>query len=602
MVQNGTPVFGEEAVEPAWVWRLIHRCKEAISALESAEFAAAQMAPSPERDRRPTVVTNVPSLINEKAMRQRELLILPIAAVALLAVQTGLPSGVGLLNCINGPVSFQPAGVTEAEIHVGLTAWRLDSNTAFLNLDDRTIPIQLSPGNLTVCARNLAQNLSFELDTPILVSAVLRPGEYRIGAGPDSKTTTVTVRDGGGEATAGGQAFPVPTRHQEIVVGGDPWNSSRDRREDESPSVRDVSRELDGYEGLDQCGSWASQPGCGQVWMPSTIAAGWAAYHYRHRARISPWDWTWVDDTPWGFAPYPNGWASLDGSWGWVPGPYAAAVGWFTLGPREPYNDGRHPNGPAFNNIRYGNREMPNAVTSQRASVPGPRAGEASRAPRPPAGVSNRPVVVRIAPLPAFAALERQQAALNRNPGRPFAPATVRQIGRNIPAGSSPVGVEDMSLFQRIQPAVGGDPSAQPPNVEQQPNTAPPPVVNKRQNASPSDPAGRRNGRRATPVARPDAPPNAIPQRQNVPPPRVLRQPNTAPPPVNSQSSGPPPSRQQPEQRDGEAAPVQPNRPQAQDPQRQPPQQIRQTPLETTQPASRPKGDRGKPDKNDEKK
>jgi hypothetical protein len=71
---------------------------------------------------------------------------------------------------------------------MGSTALRLDSNTAFqfLNLDDRTIQIQLSQGTLSVRVRNLAQDQNLELDTPSLAFNVLRPGEYRIGADRDS--------------------------------------------------------------------------------------------------------------------------------------------------------------------------------------------------------------------------------------------------------------------------------------------------------------------------------------------------------------------------------------------------------------------------------
>lgn len=65
-----------------------------------------------------------------------------------------------------------------------------------------------------------------------------------------------------------------------------------------------------GYEGLDQYGRWDNQPGYGQVWMPTTVAVGWAPYHDGHWAWIAPWGWTWVDDAPWGFAPYHYGrWA-----------------------------------------------------------------------------------------------------------------------------------------------------------------------------------------------------------------------------------------------------------------------------------------------------
>src|SRR5215472_15335004 len=74
-------------------------------------------------------------------------------------------------------------------------------------------------------------------------------------------------------------------------------------------------------------------------------------------AWIDPWGWTWVDDDPWGYAPFHYGrWASIDGRWGWIPGPreerpvYAPAlvvfvggglaagnVGWFPLAPHEVY-------------------------------------------------------------------------------------------------------------------------------------------------------------------------------------------------------------------------------------------------------------------------
>src|SRR5256885_13050762 len=63
---------------------------------------------------------------------------------------------------------------------------------------------------------------------------------------------------------------------------------------------------------------------------------------------------SWVDDAPWGFAPFHYGrWTIVGGSWGWVPGPirvrpwYAPAlvvwtgssprIGWFPLGYGEPY-------------------------------------------------------------------------------------------------------------------------------------------------------------------------------------------------------------------------------------------------------------------------
>ena len=75
----------------------------------------------------------------------------------------------------------------------------------------------------------------------------------------------------------------------------------------------------------------------GSVWVPNSVQPGWAPYRYGHWAWIAPWGWTWVDDAPWGFAPFHYGrWVAWNGGWGWAPGPigywnpyYAPAlVGW----------------------------------------------------------------------------------------------------------------------------------------------------------------------------------------------------------------------------------------------------------------------------------
>jgi len=232
------------------------------------------------------VVINVPTP-REDVMRLEQVPILLIAIAAALAAPTDPSGRVGRVSYINGPVSFQPAGITDwvdadiirplttgdqawvgaggrAEIHVGSTALRLGANAAFqfLNLDDQTIQIHVSKGILTVRARNLAQNQNFKINTPSLAFTVLDAGEYRIGANPDSQTTNVTVRSGAGEVTAGESAFPAGASQQAIVVGGDQttfnlvsapgvdawdqWSASGDLREDRSPSARYVSREVGG--------------------------------------------------------------------------------------------------------------------------------------------------------------------------------------------------------------------------------------------------------------------------------------------------------------------------------------------------------------------
>jgi hypothetical protein len=677
--------------------------------------------------------------------------------------QADPPGRVGRLNYSNGPVSLRPAGMTDwldadvnrplttddqiwvgdgghAEIHVGSTALRLNSNTAFqfLNLDDQTIQIQLSEGAITVRVRNLPREQNLEIDTPSLAFTVLQPGEYRIGADADAQTATVTVRSGAGEVTGGGRTFPVGEGQQAIIAGGDQatyrlvsapradawdqWSASRDRREEESRSARYVSREMNGYDDLDRYGNWADQPGYGQVWMPTGLAGDWAPYHDGYWAWISPWGWTWVDNAPWGFAPYHYGrWASFEGRWGWVPGPSgttplyapalvawvggggfslsfssgnAAAVGWFPLGPSEPYfpsynvssayfgrvnrtnttitnvtinnyySNSRDSSGSAFNNIRYANRDVRNAIVAvpqerfsdgrhvsenaravsaaqlgsarfaaapavapQRASVLGPAASQPSRAPRPPDTILNRPVVARTAPPPAPAAFDRQQVELNRNPGRPLPAATVQQLGRDVPTRRSPVRVEDMQQVQRVQPVVGGAPQqgtrpanpGQPPSVAPRPLVAPPSTDNNRQ-----IPADRQNNRPVPPIARPNAapqpqaaPPSTDNNRQspadrlnNRPMPQVSRpipapQPQAAPPPTDN-------NRQNPADRQNNrpvpqvSRPIPAPQPQAAPPpadnNRQRPSQGQRTPAAQAKPDPRSKDAKDQPDKKDEKK
>ncbi len=52
------------------------------------------------------------------------------------------------------------------------------------------------------------------------------------------------------------------------------------------------------------------------------VAPGWAPYRFGHWVWVAPWGWTWVEDEPWGFAPFHYGrWAFVESSWCWVPGP-----------------------------------------------------------------------------------------------------------------------------------------------------------------------------------------------------------------------------------------------------------------------------------------
>ncbi len=266
-----------------------------------------------------------------------------------------------------------------AELQLDGSTVRLSSTTAmsFLNLGDEATQIQLTGGSLLVRVRRLDDNETYEIDTPSLAFSVLRPGVYRISVDQSGSTTSIVARSGQGEATGGGAAYLVQAGEYDVFSGTDQltedvqsaapepealeaWGADRDDRSDRSVSARYVSPDVVGYEDLDDNGSWQSTPDYGSVWYPTGVDPGWAPYRLGHWAYIAPWGYTWVDDRPWGFAPFHYGrWVWAGGAWGWAPAPlqpvgvayirpvYApalvawvgvgAGVAWFALGPREVY-------------------------------------------------------------------------------------------------------------------------------------------------------------------------------------------------------------------------------------------------------------------------
>ncbi len=165
------------------------------------------------------------------------------------------------------------------------------------------------------------------------------------------------------------------------------WADDREERAARSESTRYVSREVIGYEDLDEYGYWRSEPEYGHVWYPRSVAVGWAPYRYGHWVWVGPWGWTWMDDAPWGFAPFHYGrWAHVGSRWGWVPGPrayrpvyapalvawvggpsvsvsvsFGSGIGWFPLGPREVYVPGYRASPYHINNVNISNTVIINS-------------------------------------------------------------------------------------------------------------------------------------------------------------------------------------------------------------------------------------------------
>ena len=276
------------------------------------------------------------------------------------------PSRVARLSVLQGAVSFVPAGENDwvqaqvnrplisgdklwtdrgarAELQIGQAAIRVDQQSSFnfLNLDDRTAQIELTQGTLNLRVRRLYEGQNYEIDTPTLAFVVNRVGEYRIDVAPDGRGTIVTALRGGGDAYGeGGARFRVEegqsirfndSQLRDYVSNGVPsaddfdrFCFARDGRWENSPSRQYVSEDVIGYEDLDNNGSWNEEPEYGNVWYPTTVAVGWTPYHNGHWGWVGAYGWTWIDDAPWGFAPFHYGrWAFVTGGWVWVPGPVA---------------------------------------------------------------------------------------------------------------------------------------------------------------------------------------------------------------------------------------------------------------------------------------
>ena len=316
------------------------------------------------------------------------------------------PARAGRISSVEGSVSFQPGGdgdwVTatpnrtltvgdnlwvdrdsRAEIQIGSTSIRLGPETSltFLDVENNVTQLRLSVGSVYARVRHFDNDDNFEVDTPNLAFNLDREGQFRLDVNENGDQTVASIYRGEAEITGSGNSYRLTEGQQGTFSGTDQltydvagiggqdqftqWALSRDDRFDRSRSRQYVSPEMTGYEDLDDYGEWNNTPDYGYVWSPSRVDADWAPYRNGHWAYVSPWGWTWVDEEPWGFAPFHYGrWAFVQSRWCWVPGPVQAVpvyspalvafvggggfslsigvgggggVGWFPLGPGEVY-------------------------------------------------------------------------------------------------------------------------------------------------------------------------------------------------------------------------------------------------------------------------
>ncbi|MBV9968291.1 MAG: hypothetical protein JO008_21650, partial [Alphaproteobacteria bacterium] len=327
-----------------------------------------------------------------------------IAAAPALA-QEAPPARVGRVAFVSGQLGFHLAGETawsaakanypvatggyfwtdpksRAELRVGSRTIDLSGDTELdvTKLDQQVMQMAVPQGRIDLRVRTLLEGESIEIDLPRGAVWILQPGIYDIDASTADRPERIAVFEGSARLVGGTLDIAINAGDAAVVSGDQTltasiekaasdeftkWCRSRDYDERRLAAAYYLSPQMTGYEELDEYGSWREVPQYGEVWFPGRVEAGWAPYREGHWVWLDPWGWSWVDDEPWGFAPFHYGrWAMVDDQWAWVPGEFVPqpvyapalvafvgdagagywdapdvgpAVGWFPLAPGEVY-------------------------------------------------------------------------------------------------------------------------------------------------------------------------------------------------------------------------------------------------------------------------
>ena len=469
-----------------------------------------------------------------------------LAAVVVLiapAAWADPPSRAARLNYITGAVSLAPAGLPDewgeafvnrpltvgdrlwadagarAELRLGSTALRIDGGTSLdvLDIDDRMLQVSIDQGHVQVRTRG-GNGGNAEIDTPAAAIVVNGAADVRVDVDASTGRTFVAVRNGRANVYTPSESFDLATgettridadgRYYTVGRAGarDAFDNFAYARDARWKEPRYVSTEMTGYEDLDSYGAWQPAAEYGNVWFPRQVATDWVPYRDGRWVWVEPWGWTWVDNAPWGFAPFHYGrWVQVNNRWGWWPGErvqtpvYAPAlvaffggdnfgvsvsvgsgpaVGWFPLGYRDPYIPW-YTASPAYRrnvnvayvrdpvvmnqvvnitnvnitnvtNIRYANRDRNNVATVV------PRQAFVSAQPVRPVAVAVSPQRVASANIMAAAPAAPERASLVGRAGRAErAPQAGRAnkpvVAVNAPAAAPPRFEQRVAESQQAQ-------------------------------------------------------------------------------------------------------------------------------------------------------
>jgi hypothetical protein len=311
------------------------------------------------------------------------------------------PAEAGRISSVSGTVSIQPVGTQEwgqaypnltlgagdriftdsdgrAEIQVGQTYLRIGPNSDVSLVDDSQFAITfgIAQGSVHMHTYALWPRQLMGVNTPNGSAEFEKSGDLRVDVYPTDGATVFTNYGSFADVTGAGGYRQELDYGQSLQLSGsnpvypqwlepaaaddlDAWSQQRDQQMSNVASYQYVSPDIPGAADLDASGDWQPDTDYGPMWVPRSVPADWAPYHYGHWVNREPWGWVWVEDEPWGYAPFHYGrWISYRGRWGWIPGSptarpvyspalvvFAGGISfggggvsvWFPLGPGEAY-------------------------------------------------------------------------------------------------------------------------------------------------------------------------------------------------------------------------------------------------------------------------
>ena len=222
----------------------------------------------------------------------------------------------------------------QVEVQVGQTYIRIgpNSDVTLVNDDQNAIAWGVAQGSVHVQSFGLWQGQSLDLSTANSDARIGNAGEFRVDVVPDQGATIFTSLGNGLVVTGAGGFWQQMGNWQSLEVAGtnpvdaqwlqpagadelDQWSQQRDRQIQNAASYQYVNPEMPGAADLDANGDWTPDSDYGPVWFPRNVSADWEPYHNGHWVNRDPWGWVWVEDEPWGYAPFHYGrWVSYRGA------------------------------------------------------------------------------------------------------------------------------------------------------------------------------------------------------------------------------------------------------------------------------------------------